>query len=116
MKSIAVLVMLLLGAVPMNAQSIEGLWNTGNENTLVDIQKANDTYQGTISASDNSKVAKGKLLVKNVVKKGNTYKGKIYAIKRGKWYDAEFKPKNEQLLVTVLTGFGSKIMTWNKHQ
>lgn len=115
MKSIAVLFVLFFGAITINAQSIEGLWNTGNENTIVKISKVNSSYQGKIHSSENPKAKKGIVLVKDIVKSGNIYNGKIYVAKRNKWLAAKFEPKNEKLYVTVSAPFGSKKVTWTKH-
>lgn len=114
MKNLAILLALLFGAISMNAQSIEGLWNTGKENTIINIKKVNSKYEGTIHASDNSNAQIGKVLVKDIVKSGDIYKGKIYVQERGEWYNAEFKPENEQLVITVSSGFGKKVIEWRK--
>ena len=114
MKVTAVLFMLLFGAISLNAQSIEGFWNTGKENTIINIKKVNSNYEGTIYDSDNSNAQIGKVLVKDIVKNGDTYKGKLFVIDKGEWYNAEFEPKNEKLVITVSSGFGKKEIEWKK--
>ncbi|MBK8490815.1 MAG: DUF2147 domain-containing protein [Saprospirales bacterium] len=115
MKVTAVLFMLLFGAISLNAQSIEGLWNTGKENTIINIKKVNSNYEGTIHDSDNSNAQIGKVLVKDIEKSGeDTYKGKLYVIDKGEWYNAEFKPKNEKLAITVSSGFEKRRLNGKK--
>ncbi len=114
MKKLAILLVFLLATISIHAQSIEGLWNTGKENTLISIKKKNNTYEGTIHSSDNSKAEAGKTLVKDVVKNGNIYKGKLYVVDKGEWYNAEFEPKNEKLAITVSNGLGKKEIEWKK--
>lgn len=114
MKNLSVLFVLIFTSISLNAQSIEGLWNTGKENTVVKIEKVNNTYDGTIYASDNFNAKIGNILVKDILKSGDSYKGKIYVIDRGEWYNAEFKPKKEQLVITVSSGFGKKVIEWDK--
>ena len=114
MKNLSTLFALLFGVISMNAQSIEGLWNTGKENTIINIKKVNSNFEGIIDDSDNPNAQIGKVLVKDIVKSGNTYKGKIYVLDKKEWYNAEFEPKNERLLITVSSGFGKKKIEWKK--
>lgn len=114
MKKIAALFVLLFVAISMNAQSIEGLWNTGKENTIINIKKVNRNYEGIIHDSDNPNAQIGKVLIKDIVKSGDSYTGKIYVIDKREWYNAEFEPKNEKLGITVSSGFGKKKIEWKK--
>lgn len=94
----------------MNAQqSINGIWNTGQDNTHIEI----NSTTGKIHFSNNKKATVGKLIIKDLNKMGNTYKGKIYLIRRNQWADAVFVPKEKLLIVTVLAGFQKKTMIWN---
>lgn len=112
MKKIPLLILLLFGAIGMNAQSIEGLWNTGKENTVVRIEKVSSEFEGKIHSSDYAKATKGKLIIKDVKYNNNTYKGKLYLIRRNRWIDAEFAPNKNSLIVTVSAGFQKKTMEW----
>ncbi len=112
MKNITFVFVFLLGAISINAQSIEGLWNTGKENTIVKIKKVDNLYEGAIYASDNSSAPIGKLIVKDIEKKEDTYKGKIYVDKKKKWYNAAFIRTGNNLKVTVSSGFMDKTVDW----
>ena len=49
MKVIPILYMLLIGAISMNAQSsLNGIWDTGKENTKIEIMSENGIYIGKI--------------------------------------------------------------------
>jgi len=91
------------------SQSIEGVWNTGKENTTIEIKNG----EGKIYSSDNQKATKGKLMIKEIQKTNNTYKGKLYIIKKKRWVDAEFIPNGNSLNVTVSAGWRSKTLKWN---
>ena len=40
--------------------------------------------------------------------------GKIYAAKKGKWYDAILEENGNKLNITIKVGFISKTLTWEK--
>jgi len=111
MKTFLIFFGLLLTSISMNAQqSIEGLWNTGQDNTKIEIIST----AGKIHSSDNEKATVGKLIVKELKKMDNTYKGKIYLIKRNRWVDAVFVPNGNFLNVTISAGLQSKTLKWSK--
>lgn len=115
MKKLSVLICILFATLSMNAQqSIAGIWNTGKENTKIEISEVDGLYQGKIVSSDNEKAQIGKLLLKDIkaVRKG--YKGKLFAAQRGEWMDAVLKEKGNQLSITVSAGFMSKTIEWVK--
>lgn len=112
---IIVMCFLLISSLSMNAQqSIAGTWNTGKENTKIEITEVDGLYQGKIVSSDNEKVKIGKLLLKEVrsVRKG--YKGKLFAAKKGEWMDAMLEAKDNKLSITVSAGFMNKTIEWSK--
>lgn len=80
----------LLSVSTFAQQSISGIWNTGIENTKIEIKDANSKFEGKIYASDNPKAPKDKLMVKDVWKNNQGYKGKLYIISKARWMDAVF--------------------------
>jgi uncharacterized protein (DUF2147 family) len=112
MKHITILFLLILCTAFAKAQSIEGLWNTGKENTIIKIQKADQQFAGIIHSSDNSNAPIGTPLMKDMVEKGDYYKGKIYVIRMKKWFDAEFRRSGETMLVKVYTGIKTNTVEW----
>ncbi|MEO1484954.1 MAG: hypothetical protein AAFU57_04350 [Bacteroidota bacterium] len=114
MKNLLILA-IFFGTLSINAQeTIEGLWNTGKENTIVEIKKNNDSYEGVIVSSENSKAPVGKKLIKDVVETNEGYTGKLYAAKKDKWMDANFVVKEEILVLEVGSGLRKKSIEWEK--
>jgi hypothetical protein len=110
MKILVLFLGVLLTSISMNAQqSINGIWNTGQDNTKIKI----DNTIGKIHSSDNAKATVGKLIIKDLNKVGNSYKGKLYLIRRNLWADAVFVPNGKLLNVTISAGFQKKTVVWN---
>lgn len=106
---------ILFLALNANAQeSLVGTWNTGKENTRIAITKENDSYQGKIVSSDNPQAKAGTQLLKDIKSVGGEWKGKMFIPKKKKWYNATFKEKGNELLITVKAGFMSKSVAWIK--
>ena len=105
---------MLCFALTMHAQSIAGVWNTGQENTKIEITENNGVYSGKIISSDNAQVKIGKQFIKDVNFAGGEWKGKMYSPKKDKWYNAVLEAKGGQLLVTIKSGWMSKTVTWKK--
>jgi len=110
MKNFIFILGLLLTSVSINAQQIiVGLWNTGQDNTIIEI--IGNT--GKIQSSDNEKATVGKLIIKDLKKIDNTYKGQLYLIRKDRWVDAVFVPNGNYLNVTISAGWQSKTLKWN---
>ncbi len=106
MKKIHITIILFLsmtmGVLAQN--TIEGKWNTGEENGIVAISKTdNGNYEGKLVASDNPKAAIGSLILKEIEK--GSLKGKVYSHERGKWYDCQLNPTDSALEITIKAGF-----------
>jgi len=115
MKNIALTFCMLFSITTMNAQqSIAGIWNIGDDDTKIEITENNGIFYGKISSSDNTQANIGKQILKDVKFNNGEWKGKMYAAKKGKWYDAVFKEKGNQLDVTIKVGFMSKTLEWKK--
>lgn len=115
MKKTGLIFSLLLLTLTMNAQqAFEGVWNTGKENTKIEISEQDGTYGGVIVSSDNAKVEQGTEILKDVKSVDGEWKGKVFALKRGKWLDAVLEEKGEILLVSVKAGMMSTTLEWKK--
>ena len=111
----SILFSLFLSIISLHAQTAPtGVWNTGTDNTKIEIAEADGSYVGTLISSDNEKAKVGKQLLKDIELDGETWKGKLYAPKKGKWIDAVLEEKGEELLITVGSGFMSKTLEWKK--
>lgn len=115
MKIIASLFALLLFAFGLSAQTTPiGVWNTGAQDTKVEISEANGAYVGNIISSDNSEVKIGKQLLKDLKPAGEGWQGKLYAPKKEQWLDAKLQEKGNHLMITVGSGWMSKTLEWTK--
>ncbi|MEM9833216.1 MAG: hypothetical protein AAF944_21460 [Bacteroidota bacterium] len=115
MKIILVLTCALLFRLSLNAQQPPvGIWNTGKDNTKIEIAEVDGVYKGEIVSSDNTKAKIGKLLLKEVKSVDGEWKGKLFAAKRGEWMDAVLEEKDNQLVITVSKGWISKTVKWSK--
>ncbi|MEM1322510.1 MAG: hypothetical protein AAGG75_19760 [Bacteroidota bacterium] len=114
MKKLSVCLLVLFATLSLNAQqSIEGIWNTGKENTKIEIKNDNSTIEGKIQSSDNPKAPVGELIVKDIQYKNGAYEGKLYAMKKKRWVDAIFTPQGDRLLITVSVGRRSRKIEWS---
>ncbi|MEL6655311.1 MAG: hypothetical protein AAFP77_13780 [Bacteroidota bacterium] len=95
-------------------QSIAGVWNTGNDNTKIEIAEVDGIYEGKILSSDNDKAPIGKRLLKDVQLVDGEWKGKLYAAKREEWMDAVLEAIGDQLAITVKAGWVSRTVEWSR--
>lgn len=95
-------------------QSIAGLWNTGKDNTTIEIVEVNDVYQGTVVSSDNTKAPIGKVLLKDIQLIDGKWQGKLFAAKKGEWMDATLKEVENELAITVKAGMFRKTIEWSR--
>jgi len=113
MKIIASLFFLLVSITSLSAQTAPtGVWNTGSNNTKVEITEVEGSYIGKILSSDNTDAKIGKQLLKGISFDGKAWKGKIFAPKKGEWMDATLTPKEDVLEIKVGSGFMSKTIEW----
>lgn len=115
MKNIVLTLCILSSIIAVHAQgSLKGIWNTGKDNTKIEITQEEDVYIGKIISSDNVNAKIGNQLLKDVRLVDGEWKGKLYAPKKKKWLDAVVKEENKQLFITVSAGFMSKTITWTQ--
>jgi len=114
MKKLAILMFVLFSSISINAQSIAGVWNTGDDNTKVEITEVDGVASGTILSSDNSEAKVGNQILKDLSLTKDGWKGKLYAAKKGEWYDATIVEKDNQLDITIQVGWMSKTINWTK--
>lgn len=110
-----VAILSLFSVAVFSQNEISGKWNTGDQNTIVEIGQQNGVYIGKIISSDNPKVKQGKVILKDVKPKKESWTGKIYAPRRGEWYDAEISTNGNKLKLEMSVGFFSKTIEWTKH-
>ncbi len=93
---------------------IIGTWDTLENNTKIQIVEEKGMLIGRIKSSDNTKVQVGKIILKDLIKTGNSWNGKIFSLKRNEWYDVEIIPQKNKLDLKIQIGFVHKSLTWEK--
>lgn len=100
--------------IVMAQPSILGRWNTGQENTVIEIKEVAGKIEGKIVTSDHTKVPIGRLILKDVYRVNQNFKGKLYSLRKNKWFDAEFSPKQEKIEVAITVGWVTREINWKK--
>ena len=115
MKVLTTFFLLMFSIVYTSAQqSLEGLWKTGKEETLIEISYSNEQLIGKIKSSKNEQAEIGKIILKNLQSEGNKWVGKIYAVKRKEWYSVKIVPQKEKLDLKIGSGLFSKTLEWKR--
>lgn len=108
------LVFALFIAAPLFAQAfIEGRWDTGEQQSTVEISTTAQGITGTIVSSDEPRVV-GKKNLRNLKKVDDHWEGEIYAFKRERWFDVEIEERGDQLELNISVGFFSTQRTWTR--
>ena len=115
MKILAFMILITISSLSTIAQEpIEGIWNMGKDNTKIEIYPKDGTWFGQIISSDNPKAKVGTDILINFKKKGASWEGQIYAVKKDKLVNAVIEPVDNKLLVEVTAGIFTKNMEWLK--
>jgi uncharacterized protein (DUF2147 family) len=114
MKILIVLLSLFTIFQNSTDHSIVGTWNTLEDNTTIQIIEQKGMLTGRIKSSDNPKAQVGRLILKDLVKSGNEWTGKIFAVKRNEWYDVEITSEKNRLNLKIKVGFVHKNLNWEK--
>ena len=115
MKVLTTFFLLMFSIVYTSAQQLlEGLWKTGNEETLIEISYSNEQLIGKIKSSKNEQAEIGKIILKDLQSEGNIWVGKIYAVKRKEWYSVKIVPQKEKLDLKIGSGLFSKTLEWKR--
>ena len=114
MKHLILIVATLCSFSVFGQSNLTGNWDTGEDNTIIEITEIEGKPTGKIKSSDNPKAKIGNVILKAVHKYGRNWKGKIYAAKRQEWYDAEITQKGDVLEIQIRAGFFRKTVEWKK--
>ncbi len=110
------IVLLSLFAIFKNSpeHDIIGTWNTLEDNTTIQIIEQKGMLTGRIKSSDNTKAQVGRLILKDLIKSGNSWTGKIFAVKKNQWYDVGITSEKNSLKLKIHVGFVYKNLIWKK--
>lgn len=114
MKNLILIIITLTSFSAFSQTELVGEWNTGEDNTIIEILTPKNQAIGKVKSSDNPKAEIGKTMLKDIKKKGNNWTGKIYAAKREQWYDVTITSKGNTLELAISVGFFSKTLEWKK--
>lgn len=114
MKNLILFVLLCFSFSAFSQSSLKGIWNTGEDNTKIEIYQSNDHWVGKIKSSDNPKAKIGEVVLKDLKKDDNNWKGEIYTAKKQQWYEAIITPKGNILEIEISVGFITKTVEWKK--
>lgn len=115
MRQLLILSAVLIFSIGNYAQeTIVGKWNLGKHNAIVEIYKTDKGWEGKVISSDKDKIEKGKIMLKEIVKKDDYWKGKLYVPPIGSWLKATLKPKGEIMEVTASNWLMKKTKEWKK--
>lgn len=113
MRKAFILLALFISLTALSQNEIVGTWDTGRENSIVEIYEDNGELFGKIISSDRAEVV-GKINLKNLQNKGDHWEGELFVFKRRSWYDAAIHKENETLFVVISIGFFEKEVEWPK--
>ena len=115
MKKLILSIILLFSFSTQAQSSLNGLWDTGEDNTTIEVSEKNNQWVGLVKNSD-TKEDIGILILKDLKKDGDKSTGKIYAPKRKKWYDVDIIVEKNNLNLKVNAGLFSKSLEWKRVQ
>lgn len=100
----------------LNAQNdISGIWNTGEDETKIEIKRLESEWKGRVLSSNNSDFKPNTVVLRKLTKKGELWRGQIYAPKRNEWYNVEITQKENLLSLEVSLGFLSRTIEWERN-
>lgn len=114
MKNLILFVLLCFSFSAFSQSSLKGIWNTGEDNTKIEIYQSNEHWVGKIKSSDNSKAEIGKVILKDLKKNDDKWHGKLYAAKKKEWYDVTIVTESDVIELKINVGFFSKTIEWEK--
>ena len=113
MRKAFILLALFISLTAFSQNDIVGTWDTGRENSIVEIYEDNGELFGKIISSDRAEVV-GKINLRNLQNKGDHWEGELFVFKRRSWYDAAIHEENDTLYLVISIGFFEKEVEWPK--
>jgi uncharacterized protein (DUF2147 family) len=114
MSSILLAMMLYFPLCAEAQSGLEGVWNTGEDNSKVEIFEQDGEYFGKLISSDNPKAKMGTEILRNFSQVNGIWQGTIYAVKRDKLYKASITPAGDTLKIAVSAGMVTQKLSWTK--
>jgi len=99
-----------------SGNGLEGNWQTGEDNSVVQVFEQDSEYFGKLVSSDNPNAKMGTQILRNFKQVDGVWKGTLYAAKRDQLLDAVITPQANTLNITVKAGLVSKKLAWQRVQ
>ena len=107
----------LLSSTSLMAQNpLIGQWHTGQENTIIEVIEIEGKIEGRIIKSANAKVPIGKCILKDVYLHAEGVTGKLYSLRRNKWFEAILSTRSNEMEVTIATGLAKRTVVWKRKE
>lgn len=114
---IRILIIFLLGSTSLMAQNpILGQWHTGQEQTIIEIIEVKGKIEGRIIESSNAKVPIGNCILTGVYSHPDGAIGKLYSLRKNKWFEASFYPSANQMEITITAGLVKRAVDWKRKE
>ncbi|MGB1552007.1 MAG: DUF2147 domain-containing protein [Schleiferiaceae bacterium] len=111
MRKVFVVIALFVGLSAFSQNEIVGKWNSGKENSIVEIYEDSGDLFGKIISSDRAEVV-GKINLRNLQREGDHWEGELFVFKRRSWYDVDINEENDTLYLVISVGFFEKEVQW----
>ena len=98
-----------------DSPSLQGQWLAENQSTQIEIsQSESGLWQGIVTKSPSQPELTGQQILSEMVEVVDGFKGKVYAIKKAKHYEADISLADGTLQIEVKAGFFTKTMIWTR--
>ncbi len=115
MKIVTLIISIIFSTLALSGQkSILGKWDTGVDNTIVEIKMVGDEIQGLVLSSSNAKAATGKVILDDIKQVKDKFQGKLYVTKKDRWVDTEMIPSDGMLSIIISAGWQKKTLEWKR--
>ncbi|MEM1084386.1 MAG: DUF2147 domain-containing protein [Verrucomicrobiota bacterium] len=114
LRSLIIPALLMMASLAHADLPIEGRWLTPKAEGTVEIKVDEGVLIGRLVASTNEKAKLGTVILRDFVRSGDRWTGKIYTPKHDRVLDAELSIRDGELIVKVSAGFRSKSVTWTR--
>lgn len=97
------------------AQStLTGKWQTGEDNSIVQVEETSGVITGKLVSSDNPKAKMGTEILRDFKQAKGVWSGRLYAAKKDKLYDATLSLNTNTLNIKVSAGIVNKKLAWQR--
>ncbi len=114
MRNISLITILLCSLQAFSQSELLGTWDTGDENTKIQISEANGELTGVLKSTDNEQAKIGRVILRDLQQQGTKWTGQIWAARRQKWFDVEITSSENLLELEIDAGFRSKTVEWKR--